>query len=103
MNVVSFSMTTLPKGLGVSPSHLSLLAFSNLQNASERLLRDTLKSGTDDRIQQFTDSFAELRQRFAEGSNINMSNLVRNLESGIVGPQDLGKVSCRNIDLPRGN
>jgi hypothetical protein len=60
----------------------------------ERILRDTLKSSTDDQIQQYTDSFTDLRQRFAEGSNINISNLVRNLETGVADLLDLGEIPC---------
>jgi hypothetical protein len=71
-------------------SEVSFLTFrfpphvSNLQNISERLIHDTLNTGTDDSVQQFTNSFIDLRQRFAEGSNISTSKIVRSIESGIV-------------------
>jgi hypothetical protein len=81
--------------------HLSFCVFqsvANRRNLLERLLRDTLKNGTDDRIQQFTESFTDLRQRFAEGSN---STLVRNIESGIVELQDLGEIICRHFAGPQ--
>jgi hypothetical protein len=93
-------MTTHQMDSGVRLCALLLLQYvPNRLNLLERLLRDTLKSSTDDGIQQFTDSFADLRQRFAEGSNIIMSNHIRNLESGIVELQELGEIFCKSINL----